>query len=174
MTVKTFTYERAQEPVQIMRTVDHQFVHEGRVFYLEIDYGSIGGATNNVVVKTGNNTVHLRKLQSFNEDGNLFVKLYENPTITSLGNAQTAICANRFVEERRTATSQLYRDGIASNLGTLLKTVYDFAKTGTGSLSSDAVPEIILDKNSNYFIQAQHFTPAGNVALSIAWYEFEH
>lgn len=174
MTVKTFTYERSLEPVYITRGVDHQFVHEGRVFYLEIDYGSVGAATNNVVIKTGNNTVHLRRLQTFNETGNLFVRLYEDPTITSLGNAQTAICANRFIEERQTATAQLYRDGTASSLGTQIKTVYDFGKTGTGSLSSDAVPELILNKNSNYFIQAQHFTPAGNVALSIAWYEFEH
>lgn len=174
MAVKTFTYERALEPVLINRTVDHQFVHEGRVFFLEIDYGSIGAATNNVVIKTGNNVVHLRRLQSFNENGNLFVKLYENPTLSTIGNAQTTICANRFIEERRTATAQFYRDGVATNLGTLLKTVYDFGKTGTGSLASEAVPEIILDKNANYFIQAQHYTPSGNVAISLAWYEFEH
>ena len=172
--IKTTTYERAQEPVLITRQIDHQFVHEGRVFFLEIDYGVIGAATNNVLIQTGDYAVHLRRLQSFNESGNFFIKLYENPTVSSIGNAQTAICANRVLGEIQPITTKIYRDTMATNLGTHLKTVYDFGKTGTGSLSSDAVPEIVLDKNSNYFIQAQHYTPAGNVALSIAWYEYPH
>lgn len=175
MSIKTNVYERDFEPILIYRSLEHQMVHEGRSYLLDINYNSVGAAINNVVISTGSDTVvHLRGVFSFNESGNHIITLYENPTISSLGNAQTAVNANRFIEEQRPNITNIYRDGVITNPGTPIKTIYDFAKTGTGSLQNDAIPEFILNKNSNYYIKSQHYTPAGNVALSIAWYEFEH
>lgn len=174
MTIRTSSYERSQEPIIVQRTTEHQMVHEGKTFYLNIDYGAIGAATNNVLIRTSNLVAHLRKVTSFNESGNHFVRVYEDPTIAVLGNAQTAICANRIIAERTSPQTLVYRDAAASTLGNLILTIYDFGKTGTGSHGDEAVPEIILDRNSNYFIQSSHFTPAGNVALAVAWYEFAH
>ena len=174
MTIRTSSYERSQEPITVQRTTEHQMVHEGKTFYLNIDYGAIGAATNNVLIRTGNNAVHLRRVASFNESGNHFIRVYEDPAVTSLGNAQTAVCANRIIAERTSPQTLVYRDSVASTIGNLISTVYDFGKTGTGSQGDDAVPELILDRNSNYFIQSSHFTPAGNVAMILAWYEFAH
>ena len=175
MTIRTNAYERSLEPIQVQRSLEHQMVHEGRTYVVDVNYGSIGSATNNIVFRTNNATVvHLRGLFSFNESGNHLITLYENPTITNLGNAQTIISVNRYTPEQRDSTVNVYRDSDITNPGTQIKIVYDFAKTGSGSLQNDAVPEFILNKNSNYYIKSQHYTPAGNVALSIAWYEFEH
>lgn len=175
MTIRTNTYERSLEPIQIQRQIEHQMVHEGKSFLVDISYGTVGAAINNVVISTNNSAVvHLRGVFSFNESGNHIMTIYENPTITGIGNAQTVVAANRYSEEIKTSTISVYRDSVITDAGTPIKTIYDFAKTGTGSLQNDAIPEFILNKNSNYYIKSQHYTPSGNLALSVAWYEFAH
>ena len=175
MTIRTNSYERSQEPIQIQRQIEHQMVHEGKSFIVDISYGTVGAAINNVVISTNNSAVvHLRGLFSFNESGNHIITLYENPTITNLGNAQTVVAANRYTPETKPSTISVYRDSDITSPGTQLKIVYDFAKTGSGSLQNDAIPEFILNKNSNYYIKSQHYTPSGNLAISIGWYEYEH
>lgn len=57
MTIRTNTYERSLEPIQIYRSLEHQMVHEGRTYVVDVDYGSIGSATNNIVLRTNNTTV---------------------------------------------------------------------------------------------------------------------
>lgn len=174
MTIKTKGYERAWEPVQIHRTLEHQMVHEGKVFVSNMDLGVVGTAINNVIIQTGNQVAHLRGLTVFNESGKHVLSLYENPTIQTIGTAQTSVCVNRVVDETRTANTIVYRDGVVTAPGTLLSVAYDFAKTGLGGITNDAVPEYILDRNSNYYLKSDHVTPSGNLALSIAWYEFSH
>lgn len=174
MTIKTTSYERSFEPIQVSREIDHQMVHEGKVYFYEVELGEIGNATNNLMLQTGSSVVHLRRIHSFNDAGTHVVKIYENPTIAFTGYAQTTVAANRFISETRTSTVTVYRNTSATNKGLLLKSLYDYAKTGTGSMTNEAVPELILNPGSNYFIQSQHYTPSGNVALSVAWYEFEH
>lgn len=174
MSIKTKIYERAWEPVQVYRSLEHQMVHEGKVFVTNMDLGVVGTAVNNVIIQTGDQVAHLRGLTAFNESGKHVLTLYENPTIQTIGNAQTAICVNRVVDETRTANTLIFRDGVVTSPGTVLAVSYDYAKTGLGAVTNDAVPEYILDRNSNYYLKSDHTTPSGNLALSIAWYEFSH
>lgn len=174
MTIRTSSYERAQEPIRVYRTMEHQLVHEGRVFVSHIDLGVVGSAINNVVIQTGDAVTHLRGLKEFNESGIHILTLYENPTITTIGTQQTVINVNRVADETKLPTTKVYKDSVITTPGTSLFLSYDFAKTGSGQLSNEGVPEYILDRNSNYYIRSQHFTPSGNVALSLAWYEFSH
>ena len=174
MIIRTSSYERAQEPIRIYRTMEHQLVHEGRVFVSHIDLGVVGSAINNVVIQTGDSVVHLRGLKEFNESGVHILTLSENPTITNIGTPQTIVNVNRVADETRLPDTKVYKDSVITDAGTPLYLSYDFAKTGSGQLSNEAVPEYILDRNSNYYLKSQHFTPSGNVALSLAWYEFNH
>ena len=174
MVVRTNSYERSLEPIQVYRTIEHQMVHQGRTFVTDVDYGSVGSAISNVLIRTNATTVHLRKIISYNASGTLILKIFENPTLTSEGTGTAVICANRHPEEITTNRAFTYSGAVASANGTLLTTHYNFGKADSGDLQNDGVPEYILAPNSNYMVSVEHSGASGSVALSVAWYEWEH
>jgi hypothetical protein len=149
-------------------------VHQGRTFVTDVDYGSVGSAISNVLIRTNATTVHLRKIISYNSSGTLILKIFENPTLTSEGTGTAVICANRHPEEITTNRAFTYSGAVASANGTLLTTHYNFGKADSGDLQNDGVPEYILAPNSNYMVSVEHSGATATVALSVAWYEWEH
>ncbi len=174
MVVRTNSYERSLEPIQVYRTIEHQMVHQGKTFVTDVDYGSVGTAISNVLIRTNATTVHLRKIISYNSSGTLILKIFENPTLTSEGTGTAVICANRHPEEITTNRAFTYSGAVASANGTLLTTHYNFGKADSGDLQNDGVPEYILAPNSNYMVSVEHSGATATVALSVAWYEWEH
>jgi len=174
MVVRTNSYERSLEPIQVYRTIEHQMVHQGRTFVTDVDYGSVGAAISNVLIRTNATTVHLRKVIGYNAGGTLLIKIFENPTLTSDGTGLPVRCANRHPEEISTNRAFAYSAAVASANGTLLATIYNFGKSDSGDLQNDGVPEYILAPNSNYMISVEHSGASASVALSVAWYEWEH
>jgi hypothetical protein len=174
MTIRTNAYERSQEPIQVYRTIEHQMVHQGKTFLTDIDLGTIGTAISNVLLRTNDATVHLRKVTSYCAGGTLTVKLFENPTLTVSGTGLSAICANRHPEEITTNVVHVFSGAVASANGTLIATNYNFAKADSGDLQNEGVPEFILKPNANYMISVEHGGASSAVAMSIAWYEWEH
>lgn len=174
MVVRTNSYERSLEPIQVYRTIEHQMVHQGRTFVTDVDYGSVGSAISNVLIRTNATTVHLRKVISFCAGGELIVKLFENPTLTSNGTGISAVCANRHPEEIATNVAHIFSGAVASANGTLIATHYNFGKSDSGDLQNEGVPEFILAPNSNYMVSVEHSGASSHVAISVAWYEWEH
>jgi len=175
MAIRTNSYERSLEPIQVYRTVEHQMVHQGKTFMSDIDYGSsVGSAISNVLIRTNATTVHLRKVTGYNSAGTLTIKIFERPTLTSSGTGVPAICSNRHPEEINSNIAHIFSGAVASANGTLLTTHYNFGKADSGDLQNDGVPEYILAPNSNYMISIEHSGSTATVALSVAWYEWEH
>jgi hypothetical protein len=174
MVVRTNAYERSLEPIQVFKTIEHQMGHQGKIFVSDVDYGSVGTFISNVLIRTNRATVHLRKVISYSAGGELLVKLFENPTLSSDGTGISAICTNRHPEEITTNVAHIFSNAVASANGTLLSTHYNFGKSDSGDLQNDGVPEYILAPNSNYMVSVEHSGATGSVALSVAWYEWEH
>lgn len=174
MTIRTYAYERSQEPIQVYRTLEHQMGHQGKTFIAEADYGSVGSFISNVLIRTSEYTTHLRKVISYSAGGTTIVKLFENPTLTSNGTGISVVCSNRHPEEITSNTTQIFSDAVASANGTLITTHYNFSKSDSGDLQNDGVPEFILAPNSNYMISVEHSGACSAVAISVAWYEWTH
>jgi len=175
MAIRTNAYERSQEPIQVYRTIEHQMGHQGKTFIADIDYGaSVGTAISNVLIRTNDATVHLRKVTSYCSGGQLIVKLFENPTLTTSGTGLSVICSNRHPEEITTNVAYAFTAAVASANGTLLATNYNFGKADSGDLQNEGVPEFILKPNANYMISVEHSGATSYVAMSVAWYEWEH
>ena len=174
MTIRTNAYERSQEPIYIYRTIEHQMIHQGKTFISDVDYGTIGTAISNILLRTNDVTVHFRKVSSYCAGGQLVVKVFENPTLTSNGTANPVVCANRHPEEISNNVAHIFSGAVASANGTLLATHYNFGKADSGDLQNEGVPELILKPNANYMISVEHSGASSYVAMSVAWYEWEH
>lgn len=173
--IRTNAYERSLEPIQVYRTLEHQMGHQGKTFLTEVDYGaSVGAAVSNIVLRTNSATVHLRKVVSFCSGGTLIVKLFENPTLSSSGTGTSVICSNRHPEEINVNVAHTFSGAVASANGTLISTSYNFGKADSGDLQNEGVPEFILKPNANYMVSVEHSGASSYVAMSLAWYEWEH
>lgn len=134
--------------------VSHHKIHAGEFFYVRYTNLTLAGAaSNDVLVVTGDKSVHVRAQIELNDEGIFY--MYEGTTVSDNGTELTAINANRTSSNtpELTAYHTPTITGVGTPLGAQLIIGSGSGQNAVGSAVSSSDDLLILAPNTNYLFR---------------------
>ena len=149
---------------------DHYQLHQGRTFHFSELISSLGNGSNQDYYIVSPSGAHLRFWTIHANTGPITITLYENPTISDNGSAQTVQNMSRF--SSNTTGLILYKSPTVSNVGTRLEFDILFpSKKDAAGATDDNPLEWILKTTNTYLIRVNNGSGgATDVHFKIQWY----
>lgn len=149
---------------------DHYQLHQGRTFHFSDNISSLGNGTNQYYYYTLTSGAHLRFWSIYANTGPITITLFENPTVTDNGTAQTVQNMSRYSSNTTGVT--LYKGPTVSSTGTQLESDTLFASKKEAAGATDDNPlEWILKHSNTYLIRINNGSGGStDISFKTQWY----
>ena len=165
-------------PIRAIQTFDHAMIHLGKGFThssLHAGVAATGGTVDHLL-RTGNNTVHMRVMHVSATEAPIYTYYYLSPTVTADGTPETI--GNNNMNSSIVSGCSLFVNPTTTADGTLIgQDIYPQIGGGggqAGTVGQLAGGEWVLPANTEFLIRmVNQGNQISSIVLTLFWYEPE-